>query len=617
MKQQILVVDDNKINVKLLENMLSPEGPAIVTAFSGKEALEMAKTELPDVILLDIMMPDIDGYEVLRRLKSKEGTKDIPVIIITALSSKEDRIKGLKLGATDFILKPFSKEEVVLRVKNCLSLLETQKALRRTLDSQTLLLDHIDPMVWYLEDEKTLGKINQSFATFFNRTKEEVENTSLEVLLSKEEYQMVIDSNTRVFQSTCKTRENHEITNGFGDKRMLGVTKTPKISASGGVEYVICSAEDITEQNKKAKKMKHLTFHDALTNLYNRAYYEEELKRLDVKRNLPLSVITLDVNGLKLANDIFGHHTGDQLLLAAATVLWEATREDDIIARWGGDEFVALLPATTKEDAQGIAWRIAELTEKHSVGLIPLSLATGVATKERSIQEAQDIFKRAEDRMYRNKTHVKDDEDNLMLQRFLLKFYGIEYKDMQHSPELLEAGKLLGEALELDQPEQKRLELLIKYHDIGKIALPGEVLNKNKELTEAEWEQYKNHVEIGYRIANSFRAIGAIAEEILHHHEHFDGKGFPGKLQGKEIPYLARVLGVLDFYDGLRCRIYYPLEKDRYFKEGLSSERAAAELQQRSGTHFDPTIVRVFLEQVVPELKGSLKNRGLSERVMQ
>ena len=603
MEKRLLLVDDNKVNVELLQSILAPEGYEIITAKRGREALERVRTHPPDLVLLDIMMPDMDGYQVLKALQSREATREIPVIFITALNTMEDRIKGLKLGARDFIIKPYSKEEVLVRVRNCFGLIEAREELKKTVESQRLLLDHIDPMVWYLEDDKTLGKVNQSFAQFFHRRKKDLENSPLEELLNNEEYALVLKSNRRVFHRKDKIESKHEITNGQGIKRLLAVTKTPKVSAGGQVEYVICSAEDITERNKKAQRMKHLTFHDPLTDLYNRTFYEEELRRLDVARNLPLSVITIDVNGLKLANDIFGHHVGDQLLVKAGEVLKEATRQEDITARWGGDEFVVLLPGTTEKDAGKIAERIKELAKNQSVGLTPLSLATGVATKERVGRKAGEVIKQAEDRMYRNKTDVKDDEDNMMLQRFILKFYGAEYRDMQHSPELMVTGKRMGAALNLEEKEQRRLEMLIKYHDIGKLSLPKEILNKNEPLKEEEWEQYKNHVEIGYRIANSFRAIGAIAEEILHHHERFDGEGFPGKLQGKEIPYLARVMAVLDFYDGLRCSLYYPLGKDRYYKEELSPKKAAEELEKRSGTHFDPEIVRVFIESVLPKLK--------------
>jgi len=602
MKQQILVVDDSKLNIKVLEDMLIPEGYDVATALSGQQALEAVGKSLPDLILLDILMPDISGYEVFRRLKGKDGTKDIPVIFISALSATKERIRGLKMGAKDFIIKPFAKEEVLLRVKNCLGLIKTEEALQRTVESQVLLLDHIDTMLWYMEDEETFGKVNQSFANFFNRTKEALENSRLVDLLDDQEYRRVLENNDQVFKTKRKTREKHHITNGLGKKRMLAVTKTPKVDKWGAVEYIICSAEDITERNKKAEKLKHLTFHDSLTNLYNRAYYEEELKRLNVVRNLPLSVITCDVNGLKLANDIFGHHIGDGLLKEAANALREATREDDITARWGGDEFVVLLPNTSEEDARGVARRIGELTKDRAVGQIPLNLATGVATKERVDQDAKEVIKRAEDRMYRNKTEAKDDEDNLLLQRFIMTFYGKEYRDMQHSSDLTQTGKWMGKALNLDEKEQKRLELLVKFHDIGKISLAKEVLNKNDVLTDEEWEQYKNHVEIGYRIANSFRAIGSIAEEILYHHERYDGKGYPGKLQGKEIPLFARAMAVLDFYDGLRSDIYYPLDQHHYFKKGISHRNAAEELQKRSGTYFDPEMVQLFIKKVLPQI---------------
>ncbi len=160
---------------------------------------------------------------------------------------------------------------------------------------------------------------------------------------------------------------------------------------------------DITERKKSEEKIKYMSFHDNLTDLYNRAYFDEELKRLDRERQLPLSIIIGDVNGLKLINDGFGHKKGDLLLRKCAKVLVKSCRSEDIICRWGGDEFAIFLPKTQEEEAKEIVERIRlgciDLENKK----LPLSISLGVATKTENLQNLQKVIKSAEDRMYRRK----------------------------------------------------------------------------------------------------------------------------------------------------------------------------------------------------------------------
>ncbi|NBG87662.1 diguanylate cyclase domain-containing protein [Isachenkonia alkalipeptolytica] len=413
MKERLLVVEDDAINRDLLKHILQSWGYEILIAVCGREALEIAGKSRPNLILLDIRLPDISGFDVFRQLKSQRETRHIPVIFTTAVTERKSRIEGLSLGAADFISKPFYKEEILLRIKNQLKLKAAEKELKDTIESQRLLLDHIEPMVWYMKDPVTLEKVNRSFADFFQRSKEVFEHTSLEKFLSPEELAECKEKNKKVFDGKVKARHRHIYTDGFGEKRLLAVTKVPKVNDRGEVEFLICSAEDITERNRKEERIRYLTFHDPLTGLYNRTYYEEELNRLDVKRNLPFSMISCDVNGLKHVNDERGHQTGDRLLVEVANILREATREVDIVARWGGDEFVILLPNTTKEDVVQIRARIETLMKDRAVDSIPVSIALGVATKEREEERIEDIFKIAEDRMYENKEDTRDQRPDI------------------------------------------------------------------------------------------------------------------------------------------------------------------------------------------------------------
>jgi len=175
------------------------------------------------------------------------------------------------------------------------------------------------------------------------------------------------------------------------------------VDKSGNAVKVIGTIQDITDYKKAEEQILYISYHDCLTEIYNRRFYEEELKRLDTKRNLPLTIVMGDVDGLKLINDSFGHAMGDELLRKAAEVIKNGCRTDDIIARLGGDEFVIILPKTDAFETEQIIKRIKDLSLKEKVGNINISIAFGYATKSNEEENIQEIFKYAEGLMYRHK----------------------------------------------------------------------------------------------------------------------------------------------------------------------------------------------------------------------
>jgi len=176
---------------------------------------------------------------------------------------------------------------------------------------------------------------------------------------------------------------------------------------------ILVIARDITARRKAEEQIRYLSFHDKLTGLYNRAYMEEEIERLDTDRQLPLSIIMGDSNGLKLINDTFGHAEGDKLLQKTAEVLKNCTRKEDIVARWGGDEFLILLPRTTKEKTVMLVKRIKGKCIKANTKKIPVNISLGVAVKEKTTRKIENVIKEAEDDMYKNK--INDKKDNIPL----------------------------------------------------------------------------------------------------------------------------------------------------------------------------------------------------------
>jgi len=336
------------------------------------------------------------------------------------------------------------------------------------------------------------------------------------------------------------------------------------------------------------EKIRYLSFHDQLTGLYNRFLLEEEIKRLDNKRQLPISIIMADLNELKLINDTYGHEAGDEMLKSVAEVLKNSCREEDIVARWGGDEFIILLPQTTIEDAGAICRRINRRCIKAYVENIPISVALGASSKDNIDKDLTVVLKEAEDRMYRHKLIERSSEKSAVLNAFLKTLETKKgFETETHIRTMYNMAFKVGRKIGLSDFQLKGLETLIKLHDIGKITIPEDILTKKGALTPEEWEIMKEHPETGYRIAHSKQRFAHVAEDILAHHERWDGSGYPRGLKGEEIPLLARITAIADAYE--------VMTRGRPYKKALSPEEVVAELKRCAGSQFDPELVEVFL----------------------
>jgi diguanylate cyclase (GGDEF)-like protein/PAS domain S-box-containing protein len=344
---------------------------------------------------------------------------------------------------------------------------------------------------------------------------------------------------------------------------------------------------NVSLRRKAEEIIRHTSFHDSLTGLYNRRYMEQEMKRLDTKRQLPLSIIMADLNGLKLVNDTYGHEKGDELLKKAAHILGKACREEDIVARWGGDEFVILLPQTTTENARLLCKRITGLCSKADVEDVPVSMALGVASKTDPKGDLKATLSDAEDNMYRDKLtarHSTKSETFKMLIKIL------EEKSCEteaHIQGMQNMARLIGNKINLSNTEFDRLNTLINLHDIGNINIDEEILTKEGPLTAEEWEAIKKHPETGSRIAGLEKEFASVADEILAHHEHWDGAGYPYGIKGKEIPLLARITAIADAFE--------VMQSGRPYKKALNKSEIIDELKRCSGTQFDPELIKALL----------------------
>ncbi|HEY4663141.1 MAG TPA: HD domain-containing phosphohydrolase [Candidatus Humimicrobiaceae bacterium] len=344
------------------------------------------------------------------------------------------------------------------------------------------------------------------------------------------------------------------------------------------------------ERKEAEKEIKYLSLKDKLTGLYNRAYFEEEIKRLNTKRQLPLSIIMGDVNGLKIINDTFGHREGDKLLKKIARIIKSCCREEDIIARWGGDEFSILLPKTIEDDAEEILNRIRDVCFKTGDQKIPVSVSLGTSTKKVHDYDIRMTVKEAEDWMYRRKLLERRSISSSIIASLERTLQEKSYETEEHAVRLKDMALVLGQSLKLTENKLNELILLSALHDIGKIAIPDDILMKKGKLTRKEWGIVKRHPEIGFNITASSPQLVPIADAVLSHHEWWNGNGYPRGLRGEDIPLVSRIISIVDSYD--------VMTHDRAYRKAISKEKAMEELERFAGTQFDPTLVNIFLQSL-------------------
>jgi diguanylate cyclase (GGDEF)-like protein/PAS domain S-box-containing protein len=465
-----------------------------------------------------------------------------------------------------------------------------KKELSKKLKDQNLLLDDINIHVWTFKDEETYGLVNKAHAEFINKSKEEIEDQNIYNIYPKEEAERSIKCNSRVFREKVEVYTEEIYKDKNGEDRILAITRTPRLDEIGQVDYLICSAADITAHKMTEEKIRSMTYYDSLTGLYNRRYYEYILPKLDREDNLPLSIIVADLNGLKLANDVFGHEAGDRLLKTSARILKDSIRGEDVVIRWGGDEFCALLPNTGAEEAQIIIERIKSNCLRYDLSPFSPNIALGTATKYTMLDRVEDVFNKAEDRMYKQKSEEKNNINNPILSSLIERFLNNGYEEEEHLVRVRELSLKFGNKLGLSDNLIHKLFLLAEFHDIGRLTVSSGILQKRGELNKGDLEELDKHIEAGYNIAKNFKILNPISELILYHHENWDGSGYPIGLRGKEIPLLSRVLRIIDAYD--------IMVNGRPYRQAISKEEAIKILKAGAGAKYDPELVDEFIDMI-------------------
>jgi diguanylate cyclase (GGDEF)-like protein/putative nucleotidyltransferase with HDIG domain len=320
---------------------------------------------------------------------------------------------------------------------------------------------------------------------------------------------------------------------------------------------------------------------------------EEEAKRLDVARNLPFTVIMGDVNRLKLVNDAFGHEKGDELIKLSAESIKSSCRPEDLIARWGGDEFIIFLPKTNGEDAQKVIDRIHATCASKTVNSIGVSIAFGYATKTDRTETLTAKLREAEDAMYKSKAKEGERSRRDIIDVIAATLYSKIPFEEQHAKRVSFLCQQLALSLGFQKEDVQKLALAGLLHDIGKVAISSDILTKKTPLTTAEWQQLRTHTEICAKVVGNGDSMSEIGQAILHHHERYDGSGYPKGIAWDEIPLAARIITIADSFDSMITQNEY--------KHAKSRDEAILELRQNAGTQFDPKLTELFISAVLGE----------------
>ena len=445
MTARVLVVDDITANVKLLKARLSAEYFEILTAYSGPEALEVCAKERVDIILLDVMMPGMDGFEVCQRLKSEAATQHIPVVMVTALDTPQDRLKGLEVGADDFLTKPVDDVALVTRVKNLarLKMLTDEMSMRAETGAQMGLNDKNIPIfthhkwqgnILVVEDQPRSA--DRIIKTVSQEHLVEVEPNPQEALfkLSDKEYDLVIvslDLDGVDGLRLCGQVRSLERTRNL--PLLIVVNPTEKARLIRGLDmgvndYMvrpICPNEMMARINTQIRRKKYadylrnsletkveLAVTDALTGLHNRHYLESHLKTLfdDSKSTgKSLSLLITDIDYFKSVNDTYGHDVGDEVLKEFSARIRANIRGVDLACRLGGEEFVIVMPDTSLTECYQVAERLRQAIEKdvftvsQAEGPLAITTSIGISSNDETVQNLEEMLKKADLALYNAK----------------------------------------------------------------------------------------------------------------------------------------------------------------------------------------------------------------------
>jgi len=406
----LLFVEDDQAARDTISRLLGRVVGTVHVAANGREGLEAYRAHTPDIVVSDVRMPAMDGIEMVREIRRLQP--DCQVVILTAFSDIECLLDCVSIGVNHYIRKPVDFARLGEAIDQCCDYVNLKRRLRKQDETLNLLSQAVEqaPASVLITDlQGTIEYVNTTFAKVTGYSSREVIGRNPRILKSDlnppELYQELWNSIREGKEWECELANRRKDGEVYWELAKF----CPLRDSSGTIIKYLKVSQDITERKNYEENLRYLSNHDSLTNLYNRAYFEAEISRLEASRDFPVSIVIADIDGLKMVNDNYGHDEGDRLIRMAADLLMSAFRAGDVVSRIGGDEFAILLPHTDQETAQVAVQRIiqGECRPRKEKNGYTRGLSLGVATAH-DASELHAALKLADRRMYQDKYAKKD-----------------------------------------------------------------------------------------------------------------------------------------------------------------------------------------------------------------
>lgn len=471
--------------------------------------------------------------------------------------------------------------------------LKREEELKKQKDILKTIIDSLPEAIFYKDKDCKFIGYNKNFSDFYEKlgVYDLIGKSDLEIYPNKEIAKKFLEQDKEIMKTKKAKSSQYSISYKNGDVKFEENLKVPVINEDGDVWGIVGLSRDITDRKKLENKLRYLSYTDYLTGLYNRSSFEEKLNKYNQEKYLPLGIIMGDVNGLKIVNDTLGHLEGDKLLISIANVLTDVCSTKGSVFRWGGDEFMILLPNSNEQLCENIMREILHKCEASDYKFIQLSIALGESVKSSISQNIYDCIKEVEEKVYRRKLLDKKSIRSSITDSLIKSLQEKNTETEEHTERVTTYASSLGVVLNLKASELDELFLVAKFHDIGKIGIREDILLKHGKLTYDEFIIMKTHSEKGYRILQAMGELENVAKCVLCHHEKWDGTGYPLGLKEQEIPLISRIISIADAYDVMRS--------ERTYKKPMSKEDAILELKHCSGSQFDPFLVDTFINYVL------------------